>query len=62
MIRKDCFFYHCEHMMNASIDCCSQKGVLGICPCTEDCKDYANKHEVYKYGLECIRKQKEKGE
>lgn len=58
MIRKDCFHYHCERIMGASIDCCSEKG-LGICPCTEDCKDYVNKYEVYKYGLECIRKQKE---
>ena len=45
MIRKDCFHYRCEPMMGASIDCCSEKG-LGIRPCTEDCKDYANKYEV----------------
>lgn len=55
-IRKDCIFYHCEEMMGAHVDCCTQKG-LGICPCSDECKDYANKSEIYHLGLEVFKKQ-----
>ena len=58
MTRKDCIYYHCEHDMGASIDCCTLKG-LGNCPCSNDCNDYANKDEIYSLGLEVFKKRKE---
>jgi hypothetical protein len=54
-IRTDCIHYHCEHDMGASIDCCTLKG-LGNCPCSNDCNEYVNKNEVYKVGLESLKK------
>ena len=58
MKRKDCINYHCEHHMGASIDCCVLRG-LGNCPCSNDCKDYANKNEVYRLGLEVLKQRGE---
>ena len=47
-IRRDCYFYHCEHQMGASIDCCTLMTGLGVCPCSEDCKTYISTYEAYK--------------
>lgn len=56
MKRKDCVFYHCEHQMGASIDCCTLRNELGDCPCTLDCEKYANKNYVFKLGLNELQK------
>ena len=45
-IRRDCHWYHCEHQMGASIDCCTLRENLGDCPCSDDCKDYIGYAEV----------------
>ena len=57
-VRKDCVFYYCEHDMGASIDCCILRG-LGNCPCSDSCKDYADKTEVYQLGLEVLKKRRQ---
>lgn len=45
-IRRDCYWYHCEHQMGASIDCCTLANGLGDCPCSDDCKNYISTREV----------------
>ncbi len=48
MIRYDCYWYHCEHQMGASIDCCILAKGLGDCPCSDDCDKYISRMEVTK--------------
>ena len=47
-IRRDCYWYYCEHDMGASIDCCTLCDGLGECPCAEDCENYISNKEVTK--------------
>jgi hypothetical protein len=61
MKRKDCVFYHCEHHMGASIDCCTLRNKLGDCPCTLNCEKYANKNYVFKLGLNELQRTNEAG-
>ena len=46
LIKRDCYWYHCEHDMGASIDCCTLNDNIGDCPCTDDCKNYISSSEV----------------
>lgn len=46
MVRRDCYWYHCEHDMGASIDCCTAEKRLGECPCSDDCTNYISQNEV----------------
>lgn len=48
MIKHDCYWYHCEHQMGASIDCCTLASGLGDCPCSDDCCNYVSSIEVTK--------------
>lgn len=58
-IRRDCYWYHCEHQMGASIDCCTLANGLGDCPCSRDCKTYISKEEATTMVLDYIEKRKE---
>lgn len=44
--KEDCYFYHEERDMCATIPACSYHAQLGYCPC-QDCKKYFPKREVY---------------
>jgi hypothetical protein len=46
MIKRDCYWYHCEHQMGASIDCCTLAKGLGDCPCSDDCDNYISHMEA----------------
>lgn len=46
MIRHDCYWYHCEHQMGASIDCCTLANGLGDCPCSDGCRNYVTNEKV----------------
>ena len=46
MVKHDCYWYHCEHQMGASIDCCVLANGLGDCPCSDDCNNYITNGEV----------------
>lgn len=37
--KRDCFFYHEEHDMGATIPCCGYHGGYGNCPC-DGCDKY----------------------
>lgn len=54
--KTDCYFFHEEHQMGATIPTCSYyHGGLGNCPC-KDCKKYISKSEAYKMVLEKVNK------
>lgn len=44
--KTDCYFYHEEKDMGATIPCCTYFGGFGNCPC-ENCKKYFEKRKVY---------------
>ncbi len=46
IIKRDCYWYHCEHDMGASIDYCTLCDNLWECPCSEDCKNYISNKKV----------------
>ena len=48
MIKRDCFWYYCEHDMGASIDGCSLSKDLYDCPCSDDCVNYISRSEAKK--------------
>ena len=54
-IRRDCHWYHCEHQMGASIDCCTLRDSLGDCPCSEDCENYISNNEINNVVADYIR-------
>lgn len=55
--KKDCYFYHEEHQMGATIQTCSyHNNGLGDCPC-EGCKKYIARSKVYKMAKEAVDKE-----
>lgn len=57
--RRDCHWYHCEHDMGASINCCTLREKLDDCPCTDDCKDYLSNAEADKAVMEYFKRKKQ---
>lgn len=57
IVKEDCYFYHEEPQMGATIPTCSyhNKG-LGDCPC-EECKKYISRSDVYKMVKESAEKE-----
>lgn len=45
--KADCYFYHEEHQMAASIPTCNYHGQLGYCPC-KDCDKYIKSSDVFR--------------
>lgn len=55
--KEDCYFYHEEHQMGATIPTCSyHNNGLGDCPC-EGCKKYIARSEVCKMVKESVDKE-----
>ena len=61
MLKRDCYWYHCEHQMGASIDCCTLASGLGDCPCSDDCHNYITNEEVTRI-LKRLKTQEHEGD
>lgn len=56
--KKDCYFFHEDHDMGATIPFCSyHKGALGDCPC-KDCENYLSNSDAHKIIMDAIKERK----
>lgn len=58
--REDCYFYHEEKDMGATVPCCTYFGGYGNCPCSNDCEKFVGKYDISKIAVEYVDNRKNK--